>query len=83
MKLRFPPISECINMASLKSSQQRIALLTKLIDELREMERLREKVIVAELSDRTLRSGDPERGIRKIETAEIILRPRQDLFGID
>jgi two-component sensor histidine kinase len=83
MKLRFPTISECINMVTLKSSQQRIALLSKLIDELREMDRLREKVIVAELSDRILRSGNPERGSRGMETAEIILRPRQDVIGID
>lgn len=52
-QLRLPAITECIDMAPLKSSQQRIASLNRLIDELREMDRLRQKVIVAALSAKT------------------------------
>jgi two-component sensor histidine kinase len=60
-------------MAPLKSSQQRIASLSKLIDELREMDRLREKVIVAALSARRLSA---------MNTVDIVL-PHQDVIGID
>jgi two-component sensor histidine kinase len=72
-QLRFPAIEECIDMAPLKSSQQRIASLSKLIDELREIDRLREKVIVAALSARTLSA---------MNTVDIVL-PHQDVIGID
>jgi two-component sensor histidine kinase len=66
-------------MAPLKSSQQRIAALSKLSDGLREIDRLREKVIIAELSDRTLQSASleqQERGMRAgMKPAEIIYLP--------
>jgi two-component sensor histidine kinase len=60
-------------MAPLKSSQQRIASLSKLIDELREIDRLREKVIVAALSAKTLSA---------MNTVDIVL-PHQDVIGTD
>jgi len=56
-------------MAPLKSSQQRIASLNKLIDELREIDRLRHKVIVAALSAKTL---------SEIKALDIVL-PHQDV----
>jgi hypothetical protein len=60
-------------MAPLKSARQRIASLSKLIDELREIDRLREKVIVAALSAKTLSA---------MNTVDIVL-PHQDVIGID
>jgi hypothetical protein len=60
-------------MAPLKSSQQRIANLTKLIDELGEMDRLRQKVIATALSAKTL---------GEMNVPDIFL-PHQDVTRID
>jgi hypothetical protein len=72
-------------MAHPKSSHERIGALCKLVDELREVERLREEVKA--LSASRLRSPDlaeKERGGTGMKSAEIIfIGPCQDVVGID